>query len=107
MPYQFSFYEAHHLKFRENLHRHRCADINDNGHQCRNICIIGEPFCWVHLLWKHHLRIKTSTLPNAGLGCFAMNRSKGVGPGAVIFRKGEEILRYYGEAVTEQVLGHR
>ena len=32
--------------------------------------------CWIHLLKNRNLRIKKSTIPNAGLGLFAGKKTK-------------------------------
>ena len=105
MPWRFSFYDQQGLKFRENLHRFHCTAINDNGEHCHNICVIGEHYCWIHLLWKKHLRIKQSNIQGAGKGCFAINKK--VADNAVIFHKDQTILNYDGEKVTRQTLNQR
>ena len=105
MPWRFSFYNQDGLKFRENLHRFRCTATNDNGQHCHNICVIGEQYCWIHLLWKKHLRIKPSNIHGGGKGCFAVNKK--VGDNAVIFHKDQDILGYDGEIVTKEVLQQR
>ena len=105
MPYQFSFYDQQGLKFRENLHRFHCSATNDNGTHCHNICVIGEHYCWIHLLWKEHLRIRPSNIHGAGKGVFAIN--KRLPENAVIFHKGQTIMNYDGEEVTRQTLDQR
>ena len=69
MPWKFSFYDQHGLRFREDLERMRCVAHSKDGSRCKHICVIGDPYCWVHLLWKKHLRIKTSRIHGAGKGC--------------------------------------
>ena len=106
MVWQFSFYEGNHLRFRENLHRHRCISVNTgNGHRCENICVISEPYCWIHLLHRKHLRIKDSRIDGAGKGCFVQDPKRP--QGAVIFRRDDDILNYHGEFVSESTLDHR
>ena len=105
MPWKFSFYDQHGLRFREDLERMRCIAHSKDGSRCKNICVIGDPYCWVHLLWKKHLRIKTSRIDGAGKGCFVMDKSRPTD--AIIFRKDEVILNYDGEIVTSQTLNER
>ena len=105
MPWKFSFYDQHGLKFREDVERMRCVAHSSDGHQCKNICVIGDPYCWIHLLYKKHLRIKTSRIQGAGKGCFVMDKKRPAN--AIIFRKDEDILFYDGEVVTKQTLNQR
>ena len=105
MPYQFSFYDQQGLKFRENLRSFHCSATNDTGTHCHNISVIGEHYCWIHLLWKKHLRIKPSNIQGAGKGVFAVN--KRLPDNAVIFQKGQTILNYDGEEINRHTLEQR
>ena len=105
MPWQFSFYDTTGLRFRENLERFHCHATNDSGEHCHNICVYGEPYCWVHNLYRKHLRIKKSRIQGAGKGCFAINPKR---PNdAIIFRANEDILNYHGEMINRHTLNQR
>jgi hypothetical protein len=43
-----------------------------NNVQCQKRCQIGLSVCWIHLLSECHLRIKESTIIDAGIGLFAL-----------------------------------
>lgn len=105
MPWRFSFYDTNGLRFRENLERFHCHATNDGGEHCHNICVIGEPYCWVHLLYRKHLRIKKSRIQGADKGCFAINPK--LPNGAIIFRANEDILNYHGEIISKHTLNER
>jgi len=105
MPWEFNFYVHNQSRFRHPLRKFHCAAISKNGHHCKNTTVIGEPFCWVHLLYQHHLRIKTSTIAGAGQGCFAMDKQRPAG--TVVFRAGEQIIHYYGEIIDKRTLNER
>ena len=62
-----------------------CVTHSSDGVRCKNISVIGDPYCWVHLLWEKHLRIKTSRIQGAGKGYFALDKS--CPADAIIFRK--------------------
>jgi hypothetical protein len=52
-----------------------------------------------------HLKIQKSTIPNAGKGLFAIDKSKR--SNAVIFQQNAIICEYYGEMINLQTLNHR
>jgi SET domain len=66
-----------------------------NGIRCKKRCQIGLGICWIHLLSKHHLRIKASKIENAGMGLFVIDKSKDVDE--IIFRPNQKICSYNGE----------
>ena len=82
-----------------------CVTHSSDGVGCKNISVIGDPYCWVHLLWERHLRIKPSRIQGAGKGYFALVKS--CSADAIIFRKDEDILNYDVEIVTKQTLDER
>jgi len=57
------------------------------------------------LLYLKHLKIKNSTLPNAGKGLFAMNPA--LEANALIFRQGDLIIDYQGEFIDDAELEDR
>ena len=105
MPYEFRFYINHELHFRAKLYSEQCTAQKKNGQGCKNICCIGSPYCWTHLLYIKNLRIKPSNIPQAGKGLFAMdpltNDTKKV------FSKGERIVEYDGELMHHAELERR
>ena len=107
MPgYQFSFENEegdHHFDCR--FHSKQCQFIKPNGQRCRNKVVMGLPLCHTHLLSQKHLKIKVSTIPYAGKGLFALNKSQA--ENAIIFKKGEKIIDYTGEHIDLQELNHR
>ena len=105
MPYIFTFYIHHHIRFRAQMLTKECICHSANHMRCRNKTVIGSPYCWVHLLYQRHLRIKDSNIHHAGKGLFALN--KDAGENEIIFRKGTNIIRYDGEIIDHQELNRR
>lgn len=99
MPYVFKFYVENDLVFKTILKSFQCIGHNKNHQRCKRICVIGENYCWTHLMLEKQLRILDSTVVNAGKGLFAMNPK--AAPDAVIFKKGDTIGEYLGERLTE------
>ena len=85
----------------------RCADHAKNGNRCKRRTVIGSPYCSTHLAYNHHLKIKTSNIPNAGKGLFAINPLKNADPNAVLFRNRQTIIRYNGEVIDAEELQAR
>jgi SET domain-containing protein len=73
----------------------QCVELKADGSRCKNKICIGCPFCYVHLLYNRHLRIKQSTLPRAGKGLFALNPK--LPADAVIFQREQTVVSYFGE----------
>ena len=89
------------------LESHRCEANTRTGNQCRRRAVIGSSpaLCWNHLLKEKHLRIATSLLANAGKGLFAFDITKDVGE--IVFKRGDYIVEYGGEPITQDVLNQR
>lgn len=104
MPKKFIFI-APSVKFSCVLENRVCTALTKNKSGCKNKVVIGQPFCWVHLLSHKHLRIKPSLIPNAGNGLFAVDKTKTAN--AVIFKKGEKIIDYIGERLDRNELDER
>lgn len=83
-----------------------CEAISKSGQRCRRKVVIGKPYCYSHLLYQRHLRIKPSTLPGAGDGLFAVDPST-QDPNEVVFKKNVIIAPYGGERVTRDELERR
>ncbi len=98
----FKFYVNDELQFYLRLDARRCRGTSRNGQQCRRSTVIGCPFCRDHLKSAKHLEIKPSTIPNAGLGLFAYHPAQDI-----VFREGDTIVRYEGEAISRAELQDR
>jgi hypothetical protein len=113
MPYQFSFYHNDHLMFQGNLKCSQCRATTKTGHRCTLVSCIGQGYCWIHLKYKNHLRIKKSTIPNAGKGLFAVNDklphhpNHPYHPDHVVFKVDDVIADYDGEVINQAQLEHR
>jgi SET domain-containing protein len=59
----------------------------------------------MHLLRERKLRIKESTIPGVGKGLFALD--KRAAGNAILFRRGDKIIMYDGEVVTQAQLQRR
>ena len=104
MPYKFTFDDVD-SKFSCFLECTRCQGTNSNGNQCLKVCCIGVPYCWIHLESEKKLKIKTSTTIGGEKGLFAFDK-KAV-KNEILFRKGKEIVRYYGEKIPVNELENR
>ena len=74
----------------------RCQGRTKSGAQCSRRTNRGT-MCWQHSTSQQNIRIKTSTLPGAGLGLFA---------GAKGFKRGEEVAKYTGPLVQNSDPDH-
>ena len=101
MPKKFIYKdnENDEVIFEGLLQSRRCEEKGKNNHRCKKRCIIGVPYCWIHLQYKHHLKIKPSTIPEAGLGLFAWNNKS---EGRPIFKKDQKIIDFIGEVITNE-----
>jgi len=106
MVYFFSFSIDGDVVFRTQVHSLQCTEVTKKQTRCKRRCVIGSAFCSTHLAYNHHLKIKQSTLPNAGLGLFAKNPSN-QNPNEVIFRTGDKIVSYQGELIDKNELIRR
>ena len=104
MPYEFSIKESESKTplFQCMLKHYRCKHINPStGKQCRCKQYIGFDLCWRHLEMDCHLKIKQSSIKNAGKGLFAYN---GTTNNDIIFKgnqqKGDKIIAYNAEVIT-------
>ena len=105
MPYRFKFYVGDQVQFQCDIESQRCISNNKNGLRCNRKVCIGTKYCWTHLLYLKHLKIKNSTLPDAGKGLFAMNPA--LEANALIFRRGDLIIDYQGEFINDAELEDR
>ena len=105
MPYRFNFRINDRQTFSCFLETMQCVVIKPDNSRCKNKICIGSPYCYVHLLYEKHLRIKKSTLPRVGKGLFAMNPK--LPSDAVIFKKDENIIQYTGEIIDDEEKARR
>ena len=102
MPYEFIFSVLDTAsgtvseKFMCLMKTARCKGINKNGHRCNRKVTIGLPLCWTHMAKEKFLKIRPSTIPNAGKGLFA-HRPGHIPP---VFFAGDEIVRYDGQIIS-------
>jgi uncharacterized protein len=66
----------------------RCIADTKKGLQCKAHTRHGE-YCWTHLIQRRGVRIKKSTIPQAGKGLYA----------ARDYQKGEVVARYTGDLI--------
>jgi len=103
MPYEFRMIINNQVGFHALLHSEQCiahTGPDQHGPQCNRTVIIGEPYCWSHLLSIKHLRIKNSHIPGAGKGLFALMRTKDLPADNIVFHKGDIIATYTGEHIN-------
>ena len=105
MPYKFKFQIDGDDFFTAKLISQQCSANCKNGNRCRKQVVIGLPYCYVHLLSIKHLRIKESTIANAGNGLFTQNKS--AGENDIIYKKGETIGEYLGEYLNLNTMNER
>ena len=55
---EFIFKIDNDVIYHGNLVSFQCAAHSKSGSRCKRRCVIGIPFCYTHLLYKNHLRIK-------------------------------------------------
>jgi len=105
MPYEFIFKIDGDVHWRCYLDSIRCIEHTKTGAQCKRQTVIGSPYCYTHLVYKHHLRIKKSTIPNAGMGLFAVDPTDNTD--RIIFKAGQTIVKYKGEIIDTDELNER
>jgi hypothetical protein len=117
MPKRFEYYTDDNDRpyFQCQLEKLRCEHINPiSGHHCRRRQIIGAGFCWKHLETDRHLKIKSSTIPDGGMGLFAYS---GTNDNSIVFRgprrtrygqtRGDFIIEYTGETLPRAEIDRR
>lgn len=107
MPYKYQFDDnnAGGRHFECQLQCNRCTYVNETTqNRCRRN-VFGLRMCWQHTIMVSHLRIKESTLPNAGKGLFV--QSKNHANNAIVFRNPNVICSYIGEHLTNDQLDQR
>lgn len=105
MTYKFVYKINNSSHFTCNLKCVRCTATNSSGTRCKLKSCIGTPYCWTHLLHHKHLRIKPSVVQGAGNGLFAV--SPALGNNDIVFKRGDVIIQYDGEVITNKELQRR
>ncbi len=95
----FKFYVDDVLQFYIQLVSRQCEGTTKQHSQCRRKTVIGTPYCRTHCKTFKHVEVKTSLIPNAGLGLFAFDKEKDRNDEPV-FRKGETVLSYDGQEIS-------
>ena len=105
VPYKFILSKDSEPQFQGTLKKLQCTHTNPRTSvRCRRFQIIGCGLCWQHLESDRHLKIKKSTLPNAGLGLLAYNRTNNRD---ILLRAGDSIIKYDAERLTDLQLNRR
>ena len=104
MGYKFQFKVNDNLLFEGDLICSQCIEIKKDGNRCKRKTCIGVPVCHQHLESKYKLKIKKSSIPNAGKGLFVFDK---FAENDIIFKKGDKIISYEGELINLQQLNKR
>ncbi len=97
-------YNDEEVIFEGDLEKHQCIGLSKNGQQCRRHQFLNLPYCFMHMKSVLHLKVKTSTIENAGKGLFADNGSN---DNEIVFRKDDIICKYCGDDINENELVDR
>jgi hypothetical protein len=98
MPKYFHFHTPE-FNFNAPLVSKQCEYLFPDGHRCRKKCQIGLPMCRPHLRKFYNVDVRPSTIPNAGLGVFAYDKTKG--EREIVFKKNETIIPYASEYLPD------
>ncbi len=117
MPYIFSYNDTRRPDVPEFLcvlKSQRCKAHNKTtGVRCSKTCVIGLPYCWIHLLSIKHLKVSDSYLngESIGKGLFAaMVSDLEADRDDIIFDDNDAqriICAYDGEVISQSTLNHR
>ena len=102
---RFRFFVNNAVVFQCNLNCGQCTGTTTAGTRCKRRVCIGTPFCFSHITPALQLKVAPSTIPNAGKGVFAFNKTKGANE--IIFRKNDIICSYGGEFISKNELEER
>lgn len=99
MPKRFTFKGPERPTFTCVLKTKFCSEITKKGEHCRRKCVTPFEYCPIHLE-KYKLKIKDSTIPNAGKGLFAYMRN--VPQTHIVFKRNDIIIPYIGNIVNNK-----
>lgn len=86
-----------HITFRCRMKCATCKAFCSDGRRCRIKTCLQHPYCKIHTATNFHVFIKQSTIPNAGLGLFALKT----------FHAGDLIAPIGGEKMNRSLLKTR
>lgn len=69
----------------------RCQARNESGGTCKRMTYKTGPYCWQHTIKKLGVQVKDSQMEGAGQGLIAKKE----------FDKGDDIVKYKGEVLTQ------
>ena len=101
----FTFTQSNGTVFRAPLESSQCTAMCKNHQRCKRRVIIGQPYCYTHLLYQKHLKVKDSTIPGAGKGVFAEIPRAQVNQ--VVYPANAHIVPYTGQRINNQQLNDR
>jgi hypothetical protein len=92
-------------KFKGNLKKFQCDHVNPlTNVRCKREGYIGYKTCWQHMRSDLKVKIKPSTIPEAGKGLFAECPKA---PGQICFEANDKIVNYNGQLITKRELDKR
>jgi hypothetical protein len=107
MSKYFHFHYPNH-EYDVQLQSWQCAHLKPDDTYCKRRVVIGLPLCYQHTASDYKLKIKESSIPNAGLGLYAYDKTKEIGDIVFDFnnrtKKGVKICPYFGEVIDEPTL---
>ena len=105
MPYKFIYYNPDDtIRFQKNLTTDRCIHVNQtNGRRCLRKVAIGVDRCFQH---RGDLKVKQSSIPNAGKGLFAFDRGS-PNSNDILYRPNDKIIDYLGDRINSDELNRR
>ncbi len=83
----------------------QCGGTTKQGRRCKRKVVSSLPLCWNHLESMKNLKIKDSTIPNAGKGLFAFDRKKKAND--IIFKPRDLVIEYTGEIIDDDEIQDR
>ena len=113
---QFKYFIDNEPNFVCTLEKQRCSCMKPDGNRCRRKVVIGLEFCSQHLALKRQLKIKKSTIPNSGMGVFAIDsRLPSDDTKTILFHgernkkrgTGDFITNYNGETISNTEMEDR
>jgi hypothetical protein len=83
----------------------QCAGHNVDGRRCSRRSCIGTPFCWTHA--QQLVGVQVKTFPGMGKGLMVVRKGRGKQQDTkdarpVVFKKGEFIMPYVGEVLSDE-----
>ena len=97
MTARFEFKAGPH-KFSCPLKKNTCSyKVLDYQKECNTPVLQGGPYCPYHMSKIFKLRLQPSTIPAAGNGVYAWDLEA---PNGIVFKKGDYIIEYTGEALS-------